>query len=96
MESKKRKREEEPPRITFVAPEKTFERILKGGWNVSTKWTRLPCLLTFSPETSLAETKDAIRKKLGLNTSASIELMQVRGNRHIDLEDGTWKRTCNL
>ena len=39
-------------------------------------------------ERSLSETKDAIRKKLGLSTSAHIELMQVRGDQFIDLEDG--------
>ncbi len=40
-ESKKRKREEEadPPRITFVTPTKTFERLFKGGSSVCLSWS---------------------------------------------------------
>jgi hypothetical protein len=39
-------------------------------------------------EQSLDETKDVVRKKLGLGHDAAVELVQLRDGRRIDLEDG--------
>jgi hypothetical protein len=39
-------------------------------------------------EQSLEETKDVVRRKLGLECDAPIELVQLRDGRRIDLEDG--------
>ena len=38
---------------------------------------------------SLEETKDLVRKKLGLSNDTSIRFSQLHEGRHIDLEDGT-------
>jgi hypothetical protein len=40
-------------------------------------------------EQSLEETKQIVRKKLGLGSDTPIELAQLRGGKRIDLEDGT-------
>ncbi|KAF8502039.1 hypothetical protein F5888DRAFT_1164520 [Russula emetica] len=55
----------EYPRITYLCPGRTFDRLLK--------------------EQSLDETKNVVRKKLGLD--AAIELAQLRDGKRIDLED---------
>ena len=39
-------------------------------------------------EQSLDETKNVVRKKLGLCHDAAVELAQLRDGRMIDLEDG--------
>jgi hypothetical protein len=39
-------------------------------------------------EQSLDETKNVVRKKLGLGHDAAVELVQLRDGRRIDLEDG--------
>ncbi len=39
-------------------------------------------------EQSLDETKNVVRKKLGLDHDAAIELAQLRDGKRIDLEDG--------
>jgi hypothetical protein len=45
------------------------------------------CIVT-NEEQSLYETKDVVRKKLGLGYDTPIELAQLRDGRRIDLEDG--------
>ena len=45
-------------------------------------------VLTANEEQSLYETKDVVRKKLGLGYDTPIELAQLRDGRRIDLEDG--------
>ena len=42
------------------------------------------------PETSLASTKDIVRKKLALKSNEKVELSQLRNGRVIDLEDGAF------
>lgn len=39
-------------------------------------------------EQSLDETKNVVRKKLGLGHDAAVELVQLRDGKRIDLEDG--------
>lgn len=39
-------------------------------------------------EQTLQETKDSVRKKLGLAPDVGFRLVQLRGNAQVDLEDG--------
>lgn len=41
-------------------------------------------------EQSLDETKDVVRKKLGLGHDAAVQLAQLRDGKRIDLEDGVF------
>ncbi|KIK98339.1 hypothetical protein PAXRUDRAFT_694919 [Paxillus rubicundulus Ve08.2h10] len=56
------------PRITYHAEQRTFDRLFK--------------------EQSLEETKDVVRRKLGLASGCIVKLQQIRGANFIDLEDG--------
>ncbi|KIJ19042.1 hypothetical protein PAXINDRAFT_97113 [Paxillus involutus ATCC 200175] len=55
------------PRITYHAEQRTFDRLFK--------------------EQSLEETKDVVRRKLGLPSGCIVKLRQIRGAKFIDLED---------
>ncbi|KAH7920778.1 hypothetical protein BV22DRAFT_1039425 [Leucogyrophana mollusca] len=67
MESAKRKRDDDLPRITYHASGRTFDRLFK--------------------EKSLDETREVVRRKLGLQRGAVVKLKQLRGGKAIDLED---------
>lgn len=54
----------------------------------------LPTISITISEKSLGATKDVVRKKLGLGPKVSIELVQVRENTKIDLEDGALSFIC--
>jgi hypothetical protein len=83
---RKRKRDADCPRITYHAPDdRTFDRL----------FTRTPFLgcrfrprLTTPSDSSLAEMKASVRKKLTLPPDTPLQLVQLRNGRNIDLEDG--------
>lgn len=80
-----------PPRVTFVAPGTTFERLLKGALLNMFKLNNqiLMGMVLFSlSETSLGELNATITKKLKLNDASKLVLTQVRGDMRIILEDG--------
>ncbi|KAI0311959.1 hypothetical protein OF83DRAFT_1177085 [Amylostereum chailletii] len=56
-----------PPRVTYHAEGRTFDRLFK--------------------EASLKETRDVVRRKLGLPSATAVELSQLREGKKIDLED---------
>jgi len=77
----------ECPRITYQSSKRTFERLFKGtktSWLARLGRTEYVCY----EEQSLDETKNVVRKKLGLGHDAAVELAQLRDGRRIDLEDG--------
>lgn len=47
---------------------------------------------TFHTEETLNETKDVVRRKLGLPESTNVHLAQLRGETIVDLEDGAFNR----
>ena len=76
----------EHPRITYQCSKRVFDRLFKG---TELLLARISFVLNASvEEQSLDETKNVVRKKLGLGYDTAIELAQVRDGRRIDLEDG--------
>lgn len=89
-ESRKRKREDDPPRVTFTTPNRTFERLLKGEWKVLAPVKRITFLTSTSSsiESSLESLRAAVVRKLDLGGAALLGFSQVRDGKQIDLEDG--------
>ena len=87
MEGRKRKRESDPPRITFLSKDRTFDRLFRGDIRGLQTFSDS---LFWSAEESLTQTKEVVRRKLGLEKNAVIHLAQVRDGRSIDLDDGGW------
>lgn len=93
MESKRRKRKEDLPRITFNTPNRVFERLFKGPC------LSLGCLfdqtgtsdLSSQLENSLESLRATVNKKLGIDPGMRLEFSQIRNERSIDLEDGKYE-----
>ena len=78
----------EYPRITYQYLGRTFDRLFKGT-NFTIYQTRFVLsLFVANQEQSLDETKNVVRKKLGLGHEDAVELAQLRDGKRIDLEDG--------
>jgi hypothetical protein len=79
----------EYPRITYQYLGRTFDRLFKGtklhdlSKRVCTESVRCA-----NEEQSLDETKNVVRKKLGLGHDAVVDLAQLRDGKRVDLEDG--------
>jgi hypothetical protein len=78
----------EYPRITYQCSGRAFDRLFKGK-NFHDLSNRV-CIELFvaNEEQSLDETKNVVRKKLGLGHDAAVELVQLRDGKRVDLEDG--------
>lgn len=98
---KKRKRESSVTGdtiITYYAPDKTFNRLFKGLASFSKNSalmspphiSRGRFYFCFCLESSLEETKEVVRKKLKLSHDAPLQLLQLRGDKCIELEDGMY------
>src|SRR5262245_48036639 len=87
MESKKRKRDLNYPRIVYHTKSRTFDRLLKGKLRVHLTNKELLIAVTLL-EDSLEAMKEVVIKKLGLDASAVVRLAQLRQGTTVDLEDG--------
>lgn len=93
MASNKRKRDglDDAPglaRITYHADTRAFERLFKGE---KTNFAlRLSQCMVPHAERSLEELKDAVKRKLGLESGAVVRLKQMRSNMLLDLDDGVF------
>ena len=87
MDGHKRKRDDEGTVVTFYAPNRTFARVYKGACTL-----RPPLLVTdetrLSVGQSLSETKEIVRKKLGLSDDTSIRFARLHEGNVIELDDG--------
>ena len=77
----------EYPRITYQYSGRTFDRLFKGIITIYLTGFVLT-LFVANQEQSLDETKNVVRKKLGLGHEDAVELAQLRDGKRIDLEDG--------
>ena len=77
------------PCITFTTPTRSFERFLKGVCISVLHFEQTLFLTIYHLEdTSLASLRAAVRKKLALSPAASLEFLQLRDGKSLDLEDG--------
>jgi ArsR family metal-binding transcriptional regulator len=78
----------EYPRITYHAREgpSTVSSKVQNFTIYQTGFVLSPFIL--NEEQSLDETKNVVRKKLGLGHDDAVELAQLRDGKRIDLEDG--------
>lgn len=84
----KRKRLLEQPRITYQYGNRTFARLFNGELFLLVRSHSSD----IDVEQSLSDTKDVVRKKLGLPMDADIRLSQLREDTVVDLEDGLCPR----
>ncbi|KAI0256093.1 hypothetical protein BJV78DRAFT_1278655 [Lactifluus subvellereus] len=77
----------EYPRITYQASERAFDRLFKGTNFFGRSDLDRADSFVSDKEQSLEETKQIVRKKLGLSCDTPIQLAQLRGGKRIDLED---------